>query len=115
LDLATPGIGSEVASGRLRSAQVHSQVLTRCETAQAAAPTRQRLEIGDCAPKTQSWFDTIVCDVSMCPINLAGMTDPGLPISSEPGSLPYLTQQHFYLEQDRIEFDTENGLAIDPT
>jgi hypothetical protein len=44
-----------------------------------------------------------------------GTADPSLPIPSGPVHCPYCRQEHFYLEQDRIEFDTENGLPfIDP-
>jgi hypothetical protein len=44
-----------------------------------------------------------------------GIADPSLPIPSGPVHCPYCRQEHFYLERDRIEFDTENGLPlIDP-
>jgi hypothetical protein len=44
-----------------------------------------------------------------------GTADLSLPIPLGPVHCPYCRQEHFYLEQDRIEFDTENGLPlVDP-
>jgi hypothetical protein len=44
-----------------------------------------------------------------------GTADLALPIRLGPVHCPYCRQEHFYLELDRIEFDTENGLPlIDP-
>ena len=45
-----------------------------------------------------------------------GITDAGLPIPLGPVHCPYCRQERVYLEQDRIEFDADNGLPlIDPT
>jgi hypothetical protein len=44
-----------------------------------------------------------------------GSADLALPIPLGPVHCPYCRQENLYLEQDRIEFDTENGLpVIDP-
>jgi hypothetical protein len=39
-----------------------------------------------------------------------GTAGLSLPIPSGLVHCPYCRQEHFYLEQDRVEFDTENGL-----
>jgi DNA-directed RNA polymerase subunit RPC12/RpoP len=42
-----------------------------------------------------------------------GIADPGLPIIPlGPVHCPYCRQEWVYLEQDRIEFDTDNGLPL---
>jgi hypothetical protein len=41
-----------------------------------------------------------------------GTADRSLPIPLAPVHCPYCRQEHFYLEQDRIEFDTDNGLPL---
>jgi hypothetical protein len=41
-----------------------------------------------------------------------GIAGLGLPIPLGPVHCPYCRQQRFYLEQDRIEFDTENVLPL---
>jgi hypothetical protein len=41
-----------------------------------------------------------------------GIADPSLPIPSGPVHGPYCRQEDPFLEQDRIEFDTENGLPL---
>jgi hypothetical protein len=41
-----------------------------------------------------------------------GSADLALPIPLGPVHCPYCRQEHFYLERDRIEFDTENGLPL---
>jgi hypothetical protein len=41
-----------------------------------------------------------------------GTAGLGLPIPPGPVHCPYCRQEHFYLELDRIEFDTENGLPL---
>jgi hypothetical protein len=44
-----------------------------------------------------------------------GIADPSLPIPVGPVHCPYCRQEDLYLELERIEFDTENGLPlIDP-
>jgi DNA-directed RNA polymerase subunit RPC12/RpoP len=41
-----------------------------------------------------------------------GIADLALPIPVGPVHCPYCREERFYLEQDRIEFDTDNGLAL---
>jgi DNA-directed RNA polymerase subunit RPC12/RpoP len=41
-----------------------------------------------------------------------GTADLSLPIPLVPVHCPYCRQERFYLEQDRIEFDTDNGLPL---
>jgi hypothetical protein len=62
----------------------------------------------------KSW--AAACESKACgQSDLTGIADPNLPIPSGPVHCPYCRQEDFYLEQDRIEFDTENGLPlIDP-
>jgi DNA-directed RNA polymerase subunit RPC12/RpoP len=44
-----------------------------------------------------------------------GIAELSLPIPVGPVHCPYCGQERFYLEHDRIEFDTQNGLPlIDP-
>jgi transcription elongation factor Elf1 len=44
-----------------------------------------------------------------------GIADLGLPIQVGSVHCPYCPEERFYVAQDRIEFDTDNGLpATDP-
>jgi hypothetical protein len=42
----------------------------------------------------------------------AGIADLSLPIPLAAVHCPYCRQERFYFEQDRIDFDTENGLPL---
>jgi hypothetical protein len=55
----------------------------------------------------------MVCKAKACGQSIStGMADLGLPIRLGPVHCPYCRQEDLYLEQDRIEFDAENGLLL---
>jgi DNA-directed RNA polymerase subunit RPC12/RpoP len=79
-------------------------------------PSRPSLKIGFEAPKhlLMSQHHGVQCKVCGQSIS-TGIAELSLPIPVGPVHCPYCRQERFYLEQDRIEFDTENGLPfIDP-
>jgi hypothetical protein len=76
-----------------------------------SVPTEPKDRLRSSETSFMTRFHGVQCKV--CGQSIAtGIADLGLPIPVGPVHCPYCRQERFYLELDRIEFDTDNGLPL---